>query len=249
MISTEFSSRVAVVTGGSDGLGLDFCKKLVEAGCEVFFCARNAQRGAAAAELIGQGAHYFQVDVAEAEQLRSFADHVRQALGKVDYLVNNVAVDDRIPFGEVDEEQADRMWQVNLRSYILTTRLFLDLLRAGEGKSIVNIVTTNYMMGNEAMTLYNAAKSGIIGFTRSLARELGREGIRANMVTPGWIMTEKQLREYVSEEDKTALVREQALKFLLYPEHVTPPVLFFLSSAASAITGQNLVVDGGKVMQ
>jgi NAD(P)-dependent dehydrogenase (short-subunit alcohol dehydrogenase family) len=86
-------------------------------------------------------------------------------------------------------------------------------------------------------------------FTRSLARELGPEGIRANMVSPGWIMTEKQLREHVSEQDKRDLLRDQCLKFLLEAPHVTPTVLFLLSSAACAVTGQNLVVDGGKYMQ
>lgn len=131
----------------------------------------------------------------------------------------------------------------------MITHACLDLLRAGEGKSVVDIGTTNYMMGFVEMTLYKAAKSGIVGFTRSLGRELGPEGIRVNMVSPGWIMTPKQLREYVTPEDKTALLQEQSLKFLLEPQHITPFVLFLLSSGASAMTGQNLVVDGGKILQ
>jgi NAD(P)-dependent dehydrogenase (short-subunit alcohol dehydrogenase family) len=105
------------------------------------------------------------------------------------------------------------------------------------------------MFALEPFTLYNATKSGILGFTRSLARELGREGIRANMLSPGWIMTEKQLREHVREQDKADLVRDQSLKFLLEPHHITPTLLFLLSNAACAITGQNFVVDAGKYMQ
>lgn len=245
----EFAGRVAVVTGGSDGLGLDFCGALCAVGCEVYFCARNAERGEAAAVTLGTRAHFFAADLGRPEQVQAFADHVRQAEGRVDYLVNNVAIDDRIGFDEVGLEACERMWQVNLRSHLLTTHACLDLLRLGEGKSIVNIGTTNWMLGLEPFTLYNATKSGLIGFTRSLARELGRENIRANMVSPGWIMTDKQIREHVSEQDKADLLRDQSLKFLLEPQHVTPTVLFLLSSAAGAITGQNLVVDGGKLME
>jgi NAD(P)-dependent dehydrogenase (short-subunit alcohol dehydrogenase family) len=246
---TEFAGRVAVVTGGSEGLGRDFCRALCEAGCEVFFCARNVARGEAAARAIGEGAHFIPADLADPAQIETFAEAVRQRAGRVDYLVNNVAMDDRIEVDRLDAGTCDRMWQVNLRSYLLTTRAFLDLLRAGEGRSIANICTTNYLLGLTPFTLYNATKSGIIGFTRSLARELGPEGIRANTVSPGWVMTEKQLREHVTPQDQQDLLNAQALKFVLEPRHITPAVLFLLSSAAGAITGQNLVVDAGKMMQ
>lgn len=245
---SEFAGRIAVVTGGSDGLGLDFCRALCDADCEVYFCSRDASRGQAAVQSLGPHAHYVQADLAHATQIAAFASEVGDAAGRVDYLVNNVAVDDRIPFEVVTAEACDRLWQVNLRSYLLVARALLDLLRAGEGNSIVNVGTTNYMLGLEPFTLYNATKSGIVGFTRSLARELGPEGIRVNMLSPGWIMTGKQLREHVTEQDRHDLLRDQSLKFLLTPDHVTPALLFLLSSAAGAITGQNLVVDGGKFM-
>ena len=249
MFHSDFTGRIAVVTGGSDGLGFDFCRALSEAGCEVFFCGRRAERGEEAARAMGPRAHFIRADISQAEQITEFAAQVRQATGKIDFLVNNVAVDDRIDFSDLTAETCDRAWQINLRSYLLTTRAFLEMLRAGEGKSIVNVGTTNYMFALEPFTLYNATKSGVLGFTRSLAREFGREGIRANMLSPGWIMTEKQLREHVLEQDKSDLLRDQALKFLLEPCHITPAVLFLLSGAASGITGQNLVVDGGKYMQ
>lgn len=244
----EFAGRVAVVTGGSEGLGYDFCRALCQAECDVYFCSRKAHRGEAAAGTLGTRAHYFRAELRRPEEIASFADAVGRASGHVDYLVNNVAVDDRIPFDKLTAEKCDFMWQVNLRSYLLIARSFLDLLRAGKGKSIINIGTTNCMLGLEPFTTYNATKSGIVGFTRSLARELGREGIRVNMVSPGWIMTEKQLGLYATEQDKQDLLRDQALKFLLYPHHITPVVMFLLSSAAGAITGQNLVVDAGKFM-
>lgn len=245
----EFEGHVGVVTGGSEGLGYDFCRALCAAGCEVYFCSRDLARGQAAAASLGALAHYLQVDLTSPEQISAFASHVSKVAGRVDYLVNNAANDDRIAFHDLDVEACDRMWALNLRSYLLVARAFLDLLRTGKGKSVVNVGTTNYMLGLEPFTLYNATKSGILGFTRSLARELGREGIRVNMLSPGWIMTEKQLLKHVTEDDKKALLRDQALAFLLEAQHVSAPLMFLLGSASCAITGQNLVVDGGKYMQ
>jgi NAD(P)-dependent dehydrogenase (short-subunit alcohol dehydrogenase family) len=245
----EFRGRVAVVTGGSEGIGLDFCRALSDAGCDVYFCSRNAARGQAAAHSLAPRAHYFQTDLCLPQQIINFGAHVRERTGRVDYLVNNAANDDRIAFRDITVEACDRMWALNLRSYLLVGRSFLDLLLAGKGKSVVNIGTTNYMFGLEPFTLYNATKSGILGYTRSLARELGHAGIRVNMLSPGWIMTEKQLRKYVSDEDKKTLMRDQSLGFLVEPKHVSPAMMFLLSSAACAITGQNLVVDAGRYMQ
>ena len=245
----EFKGRVAVVTGGSEGIGQDFCRVLCEVGCEVYFCSRTAERGQALAQSLGPSAHYFQTDLASPEQITAFAAHVRERAGAVDYLVNNAANDDRIAFRDITVEKCDRMWKLNLRSFLLASRAFLELLLAGKGKSILNIGTTNWMVGEAPFTVYNATKSGILGFTRSLARELGPDGIRVNMISPGWVMTEKQLRKYVTENDKRMLLEVQSLKFLVEPHHISPVMLFFLSSAAVAVTGQNLVVDGGRIFQ
>ncbi|MDR3707443.1 MAG: SDR family NAD(P)-dependent oxidoreductase [Capsulimonadaceae bacterium] len=244
----DFKGRVAVVTGGSDGLGFDFCRGLIEAGCTVYFCGRSVERGRHAEEKLGERARFVATDVCDAAQIQDLAREVGRLAGRVDYLVNNVANDDRIAFDTLTEEDCDMMWRTNLRPAILVTKAFLDLLRAGAGKAIVNIGTTNYMLGLSPFTTYNATKSGLVGFTRSLAHEIGPEGIRANMVCPGWVMTGKQLEKHVTEADKRELIEVQALKFLLEPEHITPAVMFLLSSGAAAITGQILVVDAGKVM-
>jgi NAD(P)-dependent dehydrogenase (short-subunit alcohol dehydrogenase family) len=247
--ASEFAGKVGVVTGGSEGIGFDFCRALCEAGCEVYFCSRHAEKGELAAKALGRHAHYYRTDLAVPSQIKAFAAYVREMAGRLDYLVNNAANDDRIKFDDLTVDECDRMWALNLRSFLLMSRACLDLLRTGEGKSIVNVCTTNYMFGLEPFTIYNATKSGILGFTRSLARELGKEGIRVNMISPGWIMTEKQLRKYVTEEDKQTLLRDQCVKHLIEAKHVSPVMLFLLSSAACAISGQNLVVDGGKYFQ
>jgi NAD(P)-dependent dehydrogenase (short-subunit alcohol dehydrogenase family) len=245
----EFAGRVAVVTGGSEGIGFDFCRALCEVGCEVYFCSRNVEKGRISAQALGARAHYHRADLSVPDQIQAFADFVCESAGRVDYLVNNAANDDRISFDELTVEECDRMWALNLRSFLLMSKACLEGLRIGDGKSIVNVSTTNYMFGFEPFTIYNATKSGILGFTRSLARELGKDGIRVNMISPGWIMTEKQLRKYVTEKDKEDLLRDQCVKHLIEAKHVSPVMLFLLSSAAGAMSGQNLVVDGGKYFQ
>jgi NAD(P)-dependent dehydrogenase (short-subunit alcohol dehydrogenase family) len=211
-MSGEFAGKIAVVTGGSEGLGRDFCGALVGGGCKVYFCAEKAPGGEQAAKELGPLATFVKADVGDSDQISQFAATVASLETRIDYLINNVAVDDRIDLDNITAEFCDWMWQINTRSYILIAKAFVNLLRAGTGKSIVNIGTTNYMIGQDRFSVYGATKSAILGLTRSLARELGPEGIRCNLVSPGWIMTDKQLREYVKEQDKVDLLHEQSLK-------------------------------------
>ena len=245
----EFSGRVAVVTGGTDGLGLHLARTLAAMDCHVWVCGRSAERGANAVEQMGGRGHFHQCDLADPIQARGFVEAAGNAAGAIDYLVNNAAMDTRVGFEEATDELFDRFIAINLRPLFSVTQTALPWLRKGQGKAVVNIGTTNYMLGLSPFTLYNAGKSGIVGFTRSLARELGPEGIRVNMVSPGWVMTPKQLREHVTPEDQAELLQDQCMKDLLREEHLTPAVLFLLSASSAGITGQNLVVDAGKVMQ
>ncbi|TVQ18852.1 MAG: SDR family oxidoreductase, partial [Spirochaetaceae bacterium] len=245
----EFRGRVAVVTGGTAGLGRHLCATLIELGAEVFFCGRGDASGGECVKAWGPRARFVRCDLVDADQTRSFVQTAGEHSGAIDFLVNNAAIDPPMPFAESDDAHFDRVVSINLRSFFVAARAALDYLRAGTGKAIVNIGTTNYMLGLAGYTIYNSAKSGIVGFTRSLARDLGTDRIRVNMVSPGWIMTERQLAEKVCDEDKRDLLRDQALKYLLDESHVTPATLFLLSRAAAGITGQNLVVDAGKVMQ
>ena len=248
-MAEEFTNRVAIVTGGSDGLGRHLTQALVSLGSDVFFCGSTQSKGEAVSKELGPRARFVHLDLHDAGATTAFVEQAASQTGRIDYLVNNAAIDPRILFAEATVEEFDRLIAVNLRPYFVTSRAALPFLRNGAGKAIVNICTTNYILGLSPFTLYNASKSGIIGFTRSLARELGQYGIRVNAVSPGWIMTPRQLQEHVTENDKRELLEDQALKFLLTEDHVTPLILFLLSSAAAGITGQNIVVDGGKVMQ
>jgi NAD(P)-dependent dehydrogenase (short-subunit alcohol dehydrogenase family) len=245
----EFAGKVALVTGGTAGLGRYLVRALVNLGAEVFFCGLSAVEGRSVAAELGSQAHFIRADLHDPGATVSFVKEAAAFENRIDYLINNAAIDPRIEFARATVEDFDRLIAINLRPYFVATQAALPALKRGTGKAIVNVATTNYMLGHSPFTLYNASKSGILGFTRSLARELGPLGIRANTISPGWVMTEKQLRERVTRRDQAELLETQALKFLLREDHVTPLTLFLLSRSAAAITGQNIVVDGGKVMQ
>jgi len=246
-LTSEFTGRIAVVTGGSSGIGRAVALELAACGATVCSCSRT---GGTDTENYGNGKIINAVcDLSIPGELAQWMQSILDRFGKVDYLVNNVAFDGRVDFDDANEAEFEKFIAVNLRSAFLASRAALPGLRAGSGKAVVNLGTTNWMLGLSPFTLYSCAKSGLLGFTRALARELGREMIRVNMVSPGWIMTDKQLTEYVTEQDKADLLRDQALPFLLHEKDVVPVIKFLLSRAAGAMTGQNLVVDGGKLMQ
>jgi NAD(P)-dependent dehydrogenase (short-subunit alcohol dehydrogenase family) len=245
----EFANKVAVVTGGTNGLGRHLCQSLIQLGSEVFFCGRRSDLGARLSGEWGRAAHFVQCDLANPAEAEAFVRQAGDRRGHIDYLVSNAAIDPVIEFSKATLDEFDRTVAIDLRSYFLVSQSALPYLQKGTGKAVVNIATTNYMFGFAGATVYNAAKSGIIGFSRSLARELGPLGIRVNVVSPGWIMTERQLAQKVTDQDKLDLIHAQCVKELMTESHVTPATLFLLSQAARGITGQNLVVDGGKFMQ
>ena len=244
----EFRGSVAVVTGGTNGLGRHLAQTLVSLGTDVFFCGRREEAGRKLEGEWGSRAHFVACDLADAIATKSFIEQAGRLRGHIDYLVNNAAVDPVVPFEESKLEDFDRVVAINLRSFFVAAQAALPFLKAGDGKAIVNIGTTNWMIGQHGYTMYAAAKSGIVGLTRSLAHDAGVHGIRVNMVSPGWIMTERQVAEKVSPEIRTQLLRDTAIGELLVEQHVTPATLFLLSSAAEGVSGQNLVVDGGKYM-
>ena len=245
----EFTDKVALVTGASSGLGRHLATALAALGADVFFCGRNTESGRETEKLCGGKGHFICCDISNDGDVKRLVTETMSFNGRIDYLVNNAATDQRIPFEKAENADFDRFIATNLKPCFTVSQCALPGLRKGGGKAIVNIGTTNYMLGLSPFTIYNASKAGILGFTRSLARELGPELIRVNMLSPGWIMTEKQLKLYVTENDKAQLLKDQCLPFLLMAEHVTPAILFLLSGMSAGITGQNLVVDGGKVMQ
>lgn len=247
----EFADRVAVVTGGTDGIGKHLAVTLAQLGCDVFTCGRRRELGEAFEQEAGGRGHFVQTDLRQPDQLKRFVEAAGHLRGRIDYLVNNAAVDPIIPMAKMTLEQLQMVLEIDLRACVLTCMYALPFLEKGLGKAIVNVGTTNCMRGNMAMTAYNAAKSGLVGFTRSLARELGyTSNIRANMVSPGWTMTPRQIADHhITASTVEGILDSQSVKEPIYPAHITPAILFLLSGASRGVSGQNLVVDGGNIMQ
>lgn len=245
----DLHGQVAVVTGGSSGIGRAIVLALAELGCEVWFCASGEEAGRATeADCAGGRGRFVRADVSCPEEVEEFIRRAADAHGAIDFLINNVANDRRVGLEEMTPEAFDRSIAVNLRSHFVATMAALPALRAGAGRSIVNVGTCNYMRPEADCTLYNIAKSGIVGLTHSLARELGREFIRVNTFTPGWVATPKQLANHMTPAAQEALKVEQALPMILHERDVLGPLLFLLSRASACVTGQNLLAEAGKVM-
>ena len=187
-----FAGKRLLLTGGSSGIGEEIAVQAASLGMRVAFCGRNAEAGGRVeARCQGRG-RFIRCDLTFPEEIARFVREAADFLGgAADYLVNAAATDSRLDFDGVDEKAFESFVNSDLRPAVLVTRAALELLRRGEGKSIVNFGTTNWMIGLAPFTLYGAAKSGLLGFTRALARELGCEMIRVNMISPGCILLVK----------------------------------------------------------
>ncbi len=174
-------------------------------------------------------------------------DAIAERLGPVTVLVNNAAHDERHDIDSVTPEYWDDRMAVNLRHQFFAVQAVWKGMAAAGGGAVVNLGSVTWMVGQGGMPGYSAAKSAVVGLTRSLARDLGPHNIRVNSVLPGWIMTERQIEKWLTPQGEADLMRNQCLKRKLVPDDVARVVLFFASDEAAACTNQNYIVDGGWV--
>jgi NAD(P)-dependent dehydrogenase (short-subunit alcohol dehydrogenase family) len=186
-------------------------------------------------------------DLTDVAALRNSVERVLAALGTVDVLVNNAANDQRHTIEEVTAEYWDRSMAVNLRPQFFMIQAVLPAMRKARRGSIINMSSIAWMIPSTGVPLYIAAKAAIVGLTRTLAHELGPEGIRVNAVLPGAIATERQKQLWYTPEYKAEILASQALKLEIKPADVARLALFLAADDSSAITNQSYVVDGGWV--
>jgi len=240
-VSSTFCSlegKTALVTGGSRGIGRAIVGELVRAGAEVVFGYRTGV--AEAAELADElGVRAVQADVSSAEE----AARLVEEAGDVDILVNNAGLTRDGLLARMSDEDWRTVLDTNLSSVFYTCRAVTRPMMKKRSGAIVNISSIVGLHGNWGQTNYGASKAGIIGFTKSLARELGSRGVRANVIAPGYVKS--RLTDVLPEAATEAMLSATPLGRLGEPEDVARAVRFLCSDEASYITGEVLLVDGG----
>jgi len=236
----------ALVTGGSRGIGRLTVLALAEAGANVVFsyvrAADQAEEVESAGRAMGVSVTAVQADLRFREDALRLAETARKTLGPIQLLVNNGGMLHDEVFFRMSDEQWHDVLSAHLHSlFYLTRELTLDLIRS-RGR-VVNVASVAALVGNAGQVNYATAKAGVIGFTKSLARELGRFGVRVNAVVPGYIETD--MLKAVHPDQLRRRVQAAALRRCGQPEEVADAILFLLSDASSYVTGQLLVVDGG----
>ena len=241
--------KVAIVTGGSRGIGLAIAELLAREGARVVICARNIDRAKnAAAQLRESGLDVdaFQADVGDRESVNNLVKEVLSLQSRIDILVNNAGVTADALLLRMNDEQWDQVIRTNLTGVFHCTKVVAKQMLKQRWGRIISISSVAGLVGNPGQANYAASKAGVVGFTKSVARELASRGITANVVAPGFIITD--MTENLSEETGAKLLERIPLARFGSVEDVARAVVFLASDGAGYITGQVIQVDGGMAM-
>jgi D-xylose 1-dehydrogenase len=247
----SLQDSVVLITGGASGIGASMVARFVLQGSKVAFLDIDDHSAAKLTkQVLSESVHmplFVHCDLTDIPALRASIAKIEIQLGPVRALVNNAANDDRHKFSEVSPEYWDQRMSVNLRHQFFATQAVVQGMARAGGGSIINMSSIAWMIPSTGLPAYVTAKAGIIGMTRTLARELGGNNIRVNCVSPGAIMTERQRRLWMTPDYIAEIIERQSLKRELMPDDVARLVLFLAANDSATITGQNFVIDGGWV--
>ena len=251
-IYPSLKDRSVFITGGGSGIGAAIVRRFCGQGSKVAFVdiARECSEELVAA-IEAEDGHtrplFIECDLRHIGALRAAIQQAAEANGPITVLVNNAAHDERHPFETVTPEYWDDRFAVNLRHQFFAAQAFQPMMKAAGGGSIINFGSVSWMVGQGGMAAYTAAKSGVLGLTRSLARDFGPDNIRVNSLAPGWIMTQRQIDLWLTPEGEEELMRRQCLKRKLHPDDMARIVLFLAADDSGAMTNQSYIADGGWV--
>jgi len=240
----SIAGKVVFITGGASGIGASMVEAFHQQGAEVAFVDLDEDAGE---ELCKRVNGWFRrCDVTDADDLQSAIDQAGAALGPVTILINNVANDTRHKASDLTTERWNEGLAVNLDPTFLASVAAYSMMKDAGGGAIINFSSINALLGPAEMVTYVAAKGAINAMTKGLAREWGPDNIRVNTLSPGWIITERQLELWLTPEAEAEWMELVALKKRIMPADVARLAMFLSAEDSALITGQNFVIDGGR---
>ncbi len=252
MLKVDLKDRVAIVTGGTRGIGLGIAEALAANGASVACIGTNPERIASAVEAIqkvgaetGAKAEGYSCNVASTEEVEKTVAAVLEKFGKIDILVNCAGITRDVPLGAMKDEEWDDVIAVNLRGPFLFTRACSKPMRRAKKGRVVNITSISGLIGNKGQANYSASKAGVIGFTRTASKELAGKNITVNAIAPGFVETD--MTSVLPVPLQQEMKNRTPLARFGQPEDIANAVLFFVSDEAGFVTGQILTVDGGLI--
>ena len=254
MSYTKYDSlrdRVVLVTGGASGIGEEFVKAFADNGCRVAFFDLNDEAGQALTRALSASAPnaplFLRCDVTQTSDLKAAIAEARQKLGPASVLINNAANDQRQIFADVTPDEFDRTMAVNFRHIYFASQAVVPQMIELGGGSIVNMSSITWQIGAPELMGYASAKAAVVGFTHSLARQVGKHRIRVNAIAPGLVLTEKQQRLWYPTAEKVAeVISNQFLPDAVLPADIANLALFLAADDSRMITRQTFSVNGGR---
>ena len=251
-IYSDLKDKVVFITGGCSGIGAAMVEAFAKQGAKVSFVSNDEATGRALAKRLGECGEYsptFQYcDVKSISQLKNGITECAAHFGDIDVLINNAANDVRHDLHSLDEAGWDESINTNLRPFYFAAQQVASKMEQKKMGSIINLSSNAALLAPAGYPVYVTAKAAIMGLTRALARELGNCGIRVNALMPGWVMTEKQQRLWVNEKDLNECLNQQCIGQTLQEQDIVNGALFLASDVSRLMTGQNLVIDGGRAL-
>lgn len=238
----NLDGKVAVITGGSSGIGKAIAERYAWEGMEVVIADVDKERGKEVADEIG--CEFMKCDVSDQEQVKEVVDKTVEKFGKLDVMVNNAGIGSQATIEEMDIEDYHSIRSVDLDGVVYGCKAAAPHLKETEG-CIINTASIYGLVGDVGATAYNAAKGGVVNLTRSVADDLAEYDVRVNSICPGFVKTPMTEEALEDDEFRQHVIGETPLGRVAEPEEIAGPAVFLASDEASYITGVNLPVDGG----